>query len=191
MKDPAHAADAIVHEAFTPFFTGALPPSLGREIYLTIRRRLRASRYVGDEHADEVFQQVMFDAYSYLARHGGGHEIRHTRGWLHRISLNATLHYLSEHPQADSSSPSSLTALLEGEIQLPDSSASSDLERVRQAIDRLRPRHQEVLRLELVEGLPAKEIQRRMNILSNAYFRKLKCEAAKALREEISNLYAN
>jgi len=189
MKDPAHAAGALVQEAFLPFFH--VPPGLGRELYLTIRRRLRANRYLGEEHTDEVFQQTLCDAFSYLSRHGGA-AIRHTRGWLHRISKNATLHYLEARSTVDSPVHAPLDALLEGDAQLADGpSAGDDLARVRQTIASLRPRHQEVIRLELIEGLNAAESQRVMGIESNAYFRKLKCEAYQALRDEISRLCAN
>lgn len=189
MKDPAHAAGALVQEAFLPFFD--LSPELGRELYLTIRRRLRANRYLGEEHADEVFQQTLCDAFSYLSRNGGA-AIRHIRGWLHHISRNATLHYLETRSEVDSPATTSLDALLEGEAQLADaSSASDDLALVYQAIAGLRPRHQQVIRLELAEGKKDAEIQREMGIESNAYFRKLKCESYRALRDEISRLCAN
>jgi DNA-directed RNA polymerase specialized sigma24 family protein len=189
MKDPAHAAGVLVQEAFQPFFD--LPPELGRELYLTIRRRLQANRYLGEEHADEVFQQTLCDAFSYLSRHGGA-AIRHTRGWLHRISKNATLHYLEARSEVDSPANPPLDALLEGEALLADGpSAGDDLARVLRALEALRPRHQQVIRLELVEGLEDAESQKKMEIESNAYFRKLKCEAYRALKDEISRLDAN
>ncbi len=190
MKDPAHAAGALAQEAFIPFFD--LSPELGREIYLTIRRRLRANRYLGEEHADEVFQQTLCDAFLYLSRHGGA-AIRHTRGWLHRVSRNATLHYLEARSEVDSPAiTTSLDTLLEGEAQLADtSSTSDDLELVRRAIAGLRPRHQQIIRLELVDCLEDAESQKEMGIDSNAYFRKLKCEAHHALKNELYRLRAN
>lgn len=192
MIDPAHSAEAIVQEALTQYFTTPLPPRLGREIYLTIRRRLRASRYMSIEHADDVFQQTLCDAVSYLKKHGGGGAVRHTRGWLHRISLNATRHYLTAQSSTDSPAVVSLDALLDGEVQLPDNSSSGDdLATVRRAIARLRRRHQEVIRLELLDGLDSQAIQKRMRIASYSYFRKLKCEAYQALRHEICQLCAN
>lgn len=189
MKDPAHAAGALVQEAFLPFFD--LSPELGRELYLTIRRRLRANCYLGEEHADEVFQQTLCDAFSYLSRNGGA-AIRHTRGWLHRISRNATLHYLEARSEVDSPATTSLDTLLEGKAQLADTpSAGDDLALIRRAIAGLRPRHQQIIRLELVDCLEDAESQKEMGIESNAYFRKLKCEAHHALRDEISRLRAN
>jgi len=192
-----HVADTIVRETFTPYFLETLPPCLGREIYLSIRRRLRTESYLSDEHADEVFQRVVVSAYSYLARHGG-HKIRHTRGWLHRISVNATLRYLKERSKErsrfETPTTTNLTELLEGESQLPDDDSADnniDLDLVHRAIDNLRPRHQEILRLQMVESLPDPEIQQRMSISSNAYFRKLKCEATKALRAALIRLSAN
>lgn len=191
MTDPAHTAGTLVREAFLPFFPEPLPAGLGREIYLTIRRRLQASRYVSDEHTDEVFQQTLCDAFSYLQRHGG-ESVRHTRGWLHRISKNATLHYLEARATVDSPAVSSLDALIEGDAQFIDTSVTSDgIALVRRAIGRLRPRFREVLVRELIEGLDDAEIQKRMKIQSNRYFRKLKCEALKALRQEISQISAN
>jgi DNA-directed RNA polymerase specialized sigma24 family protein len=191
MTDPAHAAGTLLQEAFLPFFAEPLPAGLGREIYLTIRRRLQASRYVGYEHTDEVFQQTLCDAFSYLKRHGGK-TVRHTRGWLHRISKNATLHYLEARSTVDSPAVSSLDALIEGDAQFTDTSVTSDgMALVRRAIDRLRPRFRQVLVRVLIEGLDDAEIQKRMKIQSNLYFRKLKCEALKALRQEISRLSAN
>ncbi len=191
MTDPAHAAGTLVQEAFLPFFTEPLPVRLGREIYLTIRKRLQSNRYIGDEHTDEVFQQTLCDAFSYLKRHGG-ETVRHTRGWLHRISKNALLHYLEDRSTVDSPIVSSLDALIEGDAQFADTSVTSDgIALVRRAIGRLRPRFREVLVRELIEGLDAAEIQERMKIRSNPYFRKLKCEAFKALRQEIFRLSAN
>lgn len=186
-------ADTIVQETFTRYFSEALPPRLGREIYLSIRRRLQTESYSGDEHADEVFQRVVVNAYSYLERHGG-HEIRHTRGWLHRISVNATLRYLKERSRFDTSTTTDLAELLEGESQLPDDDSADhniDLDLVHRAIDSLRPSYQEILRLQMSESLPDPEIQQCMKIASNAYFRKLKCEALKALRAAIIRLSAN
>ena len=139
MTDPAHAAGTLVQEAFLPFFTEPLPVRLGREIYLTIRKRLQSNRYIGDEHTDEVFQQTLCDAFSYLKRHGG-ETVRHTRGWLHRISKNALLHYLEDRSTVDSPIVSSLDALIEGDAQFADTSVTSDgIALVRRAIGRLRP----------------------------------------------------
>lgn len=187
-----HVADTMV-QALTPHFAEALPPGLGREIYLSIRRGLRTESYSSDEHADEVFQRVMVNAYSYLARHGS-QQIRHTRGWLHRIRVNATLRYLKERSRFDTSTTTNLTELLEGESQLPDDDSADnniDLDLVHRAIDSLRPSYQEILRLQMSESMPDPEIQQRMKIASNAYFRKLKCEALKALRAAIIRLSAN
>jgi DNA-directed RNA polymerase specialized sigma24 family protein len=190
MKDPAHAANLILEEVLTPFFPGALPPFLGREIYMTIRRRLQASRRADRDHADEVFQRTVVNAYLYLERNGG-RNVRHTRGWLHRISVNATSRYLAELSGTEPLPSSPFNSLIEGEIQLGDNADAVDLELVREAFGELRPRHQELIRLELVEGLPGEEIQRRMGISSNGYYRKLKCEALKALRASISRLSTN
>jgi DNA-directed RNA polymerase specialized sigma24 family protein len=43
-----------------------------------------------------------------------------------------------------------------------------------------------LIRLEMVEGLPDEEIQERMGIASNGYYRKVKCEALKALRAALA-----
>ena len=187
MKDATFAADRIVGEAFAPFFSEGLPSGLGREILLTIRRRLRAAgRYLDDEHADEVFQRVVVEAYVYLVRHGG-HEVRHVRGWLHSVSLRATRFYLSEQSRFDPLTSFSLNAAVDVEVQPSDD--AKNLERIGEAIRSLRPRYQELMRLELVAGLSPTQIQERMSISSNAYFRKLKCEAYKALREEIARRF--
>lgn len=188
-----HVANTMV-QALTPYVAEALPPDLGREIYLSIRRRLRT-----DEHADEVFQQVVVSAYSYLERHKDHQiHIRHTWGWLHRISVNATWRYLKmrsiERSRFETSTTTDLTELLEGKSQLPDDDSADtniDLDLVHRAIASLRPSYQKVLRLQSVESLPDSEIQQRMGISSNAYFRKLKCEALKALRAAILRLSAN
>lgn len=189
MKDPAHAANLMVEQVLTPFFPEALPPCLGREIYATIRKRLQASHRADREHADEVFQRTVFNAYLYLVRNGG-RKVRHTRGWLHRISVNATSGYLAEisetAPPPTFSSSSPLDFLIEGKAQLGDNADAVDLERVRKAFAALRPRHRELIRLEMVEGLEDEEIQKRMKIDSNGYFRKLKCEAMKALRAKLT-----
>jgi DNA-directed RNA polymerase specialized sigma subunit len=74
------------------------------------------------------------------------------------------------------------------ELELPEDSIEIILERVHESILNLKPRYQEVIRLALYEGLPSTEIQKRMKITSSAYLRKLKCEATKALREELSKL---
>ena len=188
-------ADEMV-QALTPYTAEALPPGLGKEIYLKIRQSLRTESYPGDEHADEVFQRVMVNAYSYLAQHEG--QVHHIRGWLHRIRVNTTLQYLKqrskERDRFETSTTTDLTELLEGEGQLPaDDSADNniDLDLVHRAMNSLRPSYQEVLRLQMSESLPDSEIQRRMEIASNAYFRKLKCEALKALRTAIIRLSAN
>ena len=190
-------ADTIVQETFTPYFAEPLPSGLGREIYLKIRRRLRTESYPGDEHADEVFQRVVVSVYSYLKRHGS-HKIRHTGAWLHRISVNATVRYLKERSEErdrfDTSTTTDLTELLEGKSQLPDDDSADnniDLDLVHRTIASLRPSYQEILRLQSVESLPDAEIQQRMKIASNAYFRKLKCEATKALRAALLRLSAN
>jgi len=191
-----HVANTMV-QALTPYVAEALPPGLGREIYLSIRRRLRTESYQSDEHADEIFQRVMVNAYSYLAQHEG-QEIRHSRGWLHRIRVNTTLQYLKERSKErdrfDTSTTTDLTELLEGKSQLPDDDSADtniDLDLVHRAIASLRPSYQEVLRLQSVESLPDSEIQQRMGISSNSYFRKLKCEALKTLRAAILRLSAN
>lgn len=189
MKDFAYVADRIIGGAFAPFFSEELPPYLGREILLAIRRRLRvAGRYLGDEHVDEVFQRVVVEAYSYLARHGSN-EVRHVRGWLHRISIRVTRSYLLEYFRFDSLTTSSLNAAVDSEIQPLDDSNDELLRRVSEAINNLKPRYQEVVRLDLIERLPSAEVQERMRIASFAYFRRLRCEALKALRKEISRRF--
>ena len=133
---------------------------------------------------------TVVNAYVYLARNGGRH-VRHTRGWLHRISVNTMTGYLAELSDTEPPASTPLQALIEGEAQLGDNAEVVDDERVREALKALRPRHQELIQLEMVEGLPDEEIQQRMGIAGNGYYRKVKCEAFKALRARISALSTN
>jgi DNA-directed RNA polymerase specialized sigma24 family protein len=189
MKDFSYAADRIVGDALAPFFSRELPPYLGQEIFLAIRRRLWvADRYLDDEHADEVFQRVVVEAYFYLTRHGSN-KIRCVREWLHHISLKTTRSYLSEHSRFDPLTTPCLNIVINHETESSDDSNELLLGRVHEAIFKLQQRHQEVIRLILDEGLSSTEIQKRMKISSSAYFQKLKCEATKALRGELSKLF--
>jgi DNA-directed RNA polymerase specialized sigma24 family protein len=62
---------------------------------------------------------------------------------------------------------------------------------IRQAEEKLPPRHRKLVHLDLVEGLSAEEIQERMQIHSHLYFKKLKHEAFAALKRAVKAELAN
>jgi DNA-directed RNA polymerase specialized sigma24 family protein len=187
MKDPAHIANDVVREALSPFFHGhdhPLPDNLGRELYCTLRGKLHRAGLGGDDHAQEIFSMALVDACDYLKRHSAK-DVRLPRPWLHRICYTAFCHYLESLRPKDAPT---LTPLLEGEVGLqvdaPVASEERIMEMVREEIERLAPRFRRFLWLDLVEMLPPEEIQELLGV-TEAYFRKLKCQALAALKDAL------
>lgn len=185
MKDPAHIADMVVNEALDRFLREyhrePLPGHLGRELLRVMRRRLQRAGINSDEHVQDVFSLAMMDVYNYFNRHAGS-GIEQPREWLHEVFRNATNRYI------DSIRPKNgavLTLLLENETDLEESSPiasdESMLALVREAIRDLPARVRTFFQLDLVERLPPEEIQERMGIQNDRYFRKFKGEAFAAL----------
>ena len=185
--DPAHLADVMVWEAFFPFFGNRLPHHLGSETFKTTYKRLSVEGFLDVEHTKEVFSRSLTKGLGHLNRHGG-ESVRNPRAWLHRICRNETTHYLME---ADAHDSTAVLSLVEGDTDLFDVTIF-DQQRVdelmRRALGQLPPRHRELILLDLVERLPAPEIEKAMDIQSHKYFLKLKSEAFSLLRHAVKVL---
>ena len=73
----------------------------------------------------------------------------------------------------------------EGLAPLADVNEDVSLDLLEQALETLRPRYSQLIRLDMAELLSSKEIRARMEIRSEGYFRKLKSEAFGALRDAL------
>jgi len=177
--DPAHCAQTLTEQAFSPFLDGRFPKDLGRKGYLSIRRLLVPEAMNDDTHAEEIFDRALSKAYAFL-HENGGEAVRSPQAWFLRICRNETIRYLIElSPRIP------LESLLEGDekyTRQPSRSQARLFQLLLDTIAELPPRHRELLRLDICECLSADEIQRKMGIRSTNYFRRLKSEAFKALR---------
>ncbi len=186
-KDPAHQADDLVREGFSPYFGERLPPCLGSETYCTTFKRLHNEGFGDVEHAQEVFARALTNGLDHLHNHGGL-SVRQPRAWFHAICRHETYHYLRELAAGDAAS---VELLVEGETVLPKVELLDQkrvLALVHEAMKELAPRHREFILLDFVEQLPPEEIQRRMHIQSYGYFKKLKHQALSALKLAVKAL---
>lgn len=184
--DPGRLAETLVSRTLSPFFGESVTSGLGREIYATIRSRLRYRGIADPYHAEEILALTLFHAFNHL-KDNRRHVIENPRAWLHEIARNTLVRYLKKNPQFDSET---IYQVLEGEIELPEFSDEKVLNIVRKAIEGLPPRYQQLIQLDLVEGLSSQEIQEQMSIKSYGYFRKLKSEAFSGLRKAIQSVLA-
>jgi len=162
-----------------------LPPRLGGEVFLIIRKRLRSEGLFDCGHAEEVLSIALTNAVKYLQRHGG-EEVRQPRAWLHMLCRRACIDYLKEVATHDLPK---LPRPADCELELLDSAAVSEeyaLASIHRAIQLLRPRHRWLIFLDIIECQSPNEIQVNMQLASNGAFRKLKHEAFLALREAIA-----
>lgn len=187
----AETAQKVLDEGLGPYFENRLTPSLGREIFGSIRSSSLRSEGLDDEyHAEEIFSRVILDALTYLRRHGGS-EVANPRAWLHMIRRRATTRYIQQESHyAHKRGARVLEQLLEGrlalsEVQNQDQDQDQVMVLVCQAMKELRPRQREVIALDLVQGLTSDQIRERMKIRSSGYYRKLKCEAFASLRKAL------
>lgn len=172
------------------------PAGLGEEVYKAARKKLASYGFSGADHAEEVFSNILTAIIKYAAKRGGSGSVRQIRPWVHAISRHEVSRYLKDVSRFE---PLKFLAVVEG-TELWSANLGSEREALRitaKAIDGLSPRRKELILLDMVERLPAEEIERRMKIRSHAYFLKLKCEAFSALKagmkaiveEEIGCLY--
>jgi DNA-directed RNA polymerase specialized sigma24 family protein len=169
--------------SLSQYFEPPLPENLGEEGLRSIKKYLKSNRLAGDLHAEEVFAAAIANAFRYL-RFNGGTRIRHPRGWFHTLCRRACFDYLA-FIQPSGAGEENLSAA-------PNALSDEQTQViVRQAIQRLHPRHQRFIRLDLVECRPADQIQESLHIPSDGAFRKLKYEAFKALRKSIRELVAS
>jgi DNA-directed RNA polymerase specialized sigma24 family protein len=171
--------------ALCTYFGDRVPPHLGREAYFLTKRRLAAEGYPDRYHAEEVFAMALTNAIKYLSSHGG-EAIRQPRAWFHTLCRRACASYLKD---LTLQTTYTLSSVIEGEGFID--SAMSDqqsLRLVRQAIAQLKPRHQQLINLDLVLCLAPARIQEEMHLPSNGAFRVLKHEAFAALREAVRAL---
>jgi RNA polymerase sigma factor (sigma-70 family) len=184
--DPAHRFDELIQVAFSPFFGNSVPPILGSEAFKITRSRLSSKGLPDPDHASEVVDRALIKSLEYLNVHGG-ESVRQPRAWFHRICRNESARYIRE-VMYDSES---VISLAEGETDLLDVNIF-DHQMVetllRSALEHLPPRHRELIRLDMVERLPAPEIEAAMGIHSHAYFLKLKSEAFTSLKQQLKNL---
>jgi hypothetical protein len=169
ITEPAHRADVMVWEAFLPFFGERLPHHLGSVAFKTTRKRLSAEGYPDVEHTEEVFDRSLTNGLGYLNGHGG-ESVRNPSSWFHTICRHETTRYLID---ADAHDSAALSSLVDGETDLFDVTIFDPRrvdERLRQAIDRIPPRHRELIRLDMVERLAAPEIEKRMPSKATAIF---------------------
>lgn len=172
----SHPANRAVHDLLASYGYSA-SPHLGAELWGAILKDLRHEG-LPHTHADDIFQQMLTQAAGWLDanRHV---PLENPRAWLHAIRRHVTIDYLVDaRPRAID--PQHFPII---EIQGVDSDTALDL--VHKALKHLPPRHQELILLDLGEGLEHHEIRERMHIKSDGYFRKLKSEAFRALREAL------
>jgi len=159
-----------------------VPQHLGREAYCVTKRRLMAEGFPDRYHAEEAFSMALTNAIKYLSSHGGD-KIRQPRAWFHTLCRRACVDYLKD---LTVQSTYTLSSLIEGE-GLVDPSVSDErtLRLVRRAFEQLKPRHRQLVELDLVKCLPPAKIQEEMGLPTNGAFRVLKHEAFVALREAL------
>lgn len=141
-------------------------------------------------HAEEIFDTSLSNALKHLKKHGGA-SVAYPNSWFKAIVRNETTRYLR---QMHSSHLVWLEDVLAGGeiITQPSEEIDSDREAVmdlvRDGIEKLTPRQRELILYDLADRFTPSEIQDKMGIRSKGYFRKLKCEAFKALREAVKAL---
>ena len=117
------------------------------------RLRYFLASMAGDDHADDLLQEVWFDVYRGVARLADPGAFP---AWLYRIARRRALAVLRKKRQP----LSSLEGMdLAGEGEDDDFSAE-DAQRVHSALGRLAPEHREVLLLRFFEGMAYEDIAR-------------------------------
>jgi DNA-directed RNA polymerase specialized sigma24 family protein len=184
--DPGFLANGLV-SSLSGYFED-LPSGLGREVYGAIKKRLRSEGFLDSFHAEEVLQMALTSAVKYLKRNGGG-KIRQPRAWFHALGRRACIDYLKDLTVQSSCS---LSSVMDDAVGLSNTTLTDQqvLLLLRQAIQQLRPRHQRLIQLDLVECQTPAKIQESLQLPSNGAFRKLKYEAFSALREAFHALIA-
>ena len=169
---------------------GEYPDGLGREVYLTIKKRMRLERRPEPEHTGEVFGRTLAAVVGHFERHGRA-SVKNLRAWVYSIARNAGTNYL--RALARRSEPRDRDTVrddvLEGKLTTTEAGFHSDAEldqALLAALDTLPPRQRELIVLDFFERLTPADICKRMGI-GLGYFPKAKCLAFQALRQELWN----
>jgi RNA polymerase sigma-70 factor (ECF subfamily) len=117
------------------------------------RLRYFLASMAGDDHADDLLQEVWFDVYRGVARLADPGAFA---AWLYRIARHRALRELRKKRQP----LSSLEGIDLAEEGADDDFSAEDAERVHAALGKLAPEHREVLLLRFFEGMAYEDIAR-------------------------------
>lgn len=192
-RQPAHSArqaNTLLLQTLKPFFGRSLAwwPQLGRRLYAAIEARLRAEGLADATHAEEVFARVLSRAQAHLGRHGAS-AVRELDRWLDALRRQETRDYLIELVEQDGLSLRRTEPVGRDDASTPPLLHDERVgQLVREAMRSLRPRHRELLRLDLAGADPG-EIRRRMGLVGERSWRKLKHEANQAMKTAVLSLW--
>lgn len=184
---PEHHADHLIREGFGKYFA-ELPDHLGSEVFKTTRKRLRGNGLGDVDHAQEVFDRALIKCLDFLSKNGS-EGIRNPRAWFFSVARNEATHYERELAHFDTGS---VLSVIEGETDLLDATIYNP-ENVnavfQEALQKLSPRHRQLIELDMVRRLSPPEIEKEMEIQSHAYFLKLKSQAFSALQAAVRIIF--
>lgn len=192
MKDFAAIADEMIDLAISPVFeaqTGEpLPQQSGRAFAGTIRNVISRAGVRGEHHVEDAFSVFIINVCAYLGRYPAT-RIEQPVHFLHRSAGNTARRYLDQLRVTGSKVTDPLDEAqverVAGKDGLGELNRSYLRGEILAALETLPARYSELLQLDLIEELSPLEIQMQMGIGSENYFRKLKCEAFKALRNAL------